>query len=92
MLRSNNLAIFLGLLFVLFLESAQSPFFGFYAGPAAVVVIFFFLSPFIFRSFNAFLGGFFGWIVLCAWQWQILYFTIPYFIILSLIIYVFAKK
>jgi len=79
-------------MFAFFIESAQSPFSGFYVLSAVFSVLIFFLSPLIYGSINAFLAGFLPWVVLSVWEWKILYFMIPYFLILSLIIYVFAKK
>lgn len=86
------MVIFLILTFAFFMESAQSAFLGFYIVPAIVSIFIFFFSPLIYRSLNAFVAGFLPWIILSFWEWQVLYFTIPYFLILSLIIYVFAKK
>lgn len=90
--RNDNLAIFLTIVWALFMESAQTPFRGFYLAPAVLALILFFFSPFIYRSLNALCAGFLSFCALCVWEWRILYFTIPYFLILFLIIYVFAKK
>jgi len=90
--KSDNLAIFLTLFFAFFMESAQTPFGGFYVGFAVLSIFIYFFSPLIYRSLNAFLAGFASWVILSVWEWYIFYFVIPYFLILSLILYVFAKK
>ncbi|MEK7503129.1 MAG: hypothetical protein AAB556_01640 [Patescibacteria group bacterium] len=90
--RSDNLAILLAFLWAFVMEGSQSLFPGFYTAFAVASILIYFFSPLVYRSLNSFLAGFLPFLGFCVFERRILYFMIPYFIILSLVIYVFAKK
>ncbi len=73
-------------------ENITAPSFGFYLIPAAVAVVSFFSLPFVVRSLNALIAGVAGFAILSAWQGSMVFFTLPYFLLISLVLYGIAKK
>ena len=91
-LSSDSLALFLGFSWIFFCESTGSPYFGFYAIPASTAVFLYFYSPLISREINAVAAFFLGVFLASIINFHFVFFTVPFFLILSLILYVFAKK
>ncbi|MEK7560191.1 MAG: hypothetical protein AAB522_02740 [Patescibacteria group bacterium] len=92
MLKHNNLASLIAFFWAFLYESAGTPYFGFYLLPAALMLILYFYSPLVSREINVFLVFWGGIFSLSAINLSWLFFTAPFFLILSFILYVFAKK
>lgn len=92
MLNSNNLALFLVFFWVFLYESFGSPYFGFYILPAIFSILVFFYSPLISEELNAVLAFGIGIISMSAMNIDLIFFTAPFFFILSSILYVFTRK
>lgn len=92
MLKNDNLAFFAGFFWAFLRESLSSPYFGFWAVPAAFSILAHFYSPFISREFNGVLVFGVGILSVSAMNMSFLFFSAPFFLILALIFYVLAKK
>ena len=73
-------------------EGIAAPSFGFYFIPALAMLFVYFSLPIVVRSINALLAGTLGYLMLSVWQGNFVFFTVPYFILLSLILYGISKK
>ena len=92
MLKNDNLAFFMGFFWTFLRESLGSHYFGFWAIPAVISIMAHFYSPFISREFNGILVFGVGVLLVFAINTGFIFFTAPFFLILALILYVFAKK
>lgn len=92
MLKNNNLALGVVFFWTFLYEGASSPYFGFYIIPTTLAVSLYFYSPLVSRELNIFLAFFAGILSASAINFSLLFFTAPFFLILSFMLYVFAKK
>lgn len=92
MLKNDNLAVSVAFLWAFLYESLGSPFLGFYLIPAVLAIALYFYSPLSSRELNSVLSFFVGIVFGSVLSKEILFFNAPFFIILSLLLYVFAKK
>ena len=92
MFKNDNLAVFSALFWTFLYESLGSSFSGFYIISASLAILAYFFSPLGSRGLNAFLSFFTGFVSGSLLNQELLFFSAPFFIILSLILYVFGKN
>ena len=92
MFKNDNLAVFFGFIWAFLYESLGVPFSGFYIIPASLAIFTYFYSPLSSRGLNTVLSFFAGIISGSFLNKEILFFSAPFFIILSLTLYVFGKN
>ena len=92
MFKNDNLVMVLAFGWAFLYESLGSPFLGFYIIPATLAIFSYFYSPLSSRGLNAFLSFFVGFSSGSVLNQEVLFFSTPFFIILSLILYVFGKN
>ena len=88
----NALATSLVILIAFIFEGIAAPVRGFYLVPALAMLAVFFSLPIVVRALNAVIAGCVGFLVLSLWGGGVLTFTLPYGMVLSLILYGIAKK
>jgi len=92
MFKNDNLAIAVVFVWAFLYESLGTPFTGFYIIPTILSVLVYFYSPLSSRGLNAVLSFFVGFASGSLLNQELLFFSAPFFIILSLTLYVFGKK
>ena len=92
MLKNDNLAVCLAFFWAFLYESLGSPFMGFYIIKVVLAVLVYYYSPLSSRVLNSILSFFAAILAGSLLSKELLFFNAPFFIILSLILYVFAKK
>lgn len=92
MLKSDIFAWWVAILWVFFYESIGSPYAGFYVLPSVAAIESFFRFPFVSRELNAGLVFILGVLLTSAINMNFIVFVAPFYLILSSVLYVFAKK
>ena len=88
----NALAVTIVALTALMFEGLAAPSFGFYLIPALIVLFVYFSLPIVVRSVNTSIAGIAGFLALVVWQTSFVFFTVPYFVLISLTLYGISKK
>lgn len=92
MLKNNGSVWCCAVFWAFFYESLGSPYVGFYVFPSVIVVESFFYLPFVSRELNAGLVFVLGILLTSVTNMKLLLFVVPFYLILSSILYIFAKK